>query len=405
MSFLDLFRRRESRAETVRSDDPVGMAEFFGIRSVGATVNADAVLSNLAVAARCVGIRSEMLASVGLFCFRRTADGGRERADDLPLYGVLHDQWNPNLSAFEGREMMIRDLDTFGNAFARIERNARGQVVALWPEPWGNVAVEKLPSGRLRYRVTSSAGGVTVLLQEDVLHVRGPLRRDGVLGRSPIEIARGSFGLALSQTETASAFSGNMLRPSGLVTFTEKLGKEARENVRTELAAFAGSTNAGKVMVMDGGARFDRMTFSPDDAEFLDSRKLANEDVARIFGIPPTAVGITDKATYSNTEQEARALVQNALGPLAARIEAAMMRCLLTDAGRRTFYVEHDLSALLRGDVQARFEAYRIGREIGALSPNDVRRRENEPPIANGDVYHQPANWVPLGTQATTTGG
>lgn len=404
MSFLDLFRRRESRAETVRSDDPAGMAEFFGIRSVGATVNADAVLSNLAVAARCVGIRSEMLASVGLFVFRRTADGGRERADDLPLYGVLHDQWNPNLSAFEGRELLIRDLDTFGNAFARIERNARGQVVALRPEPWGNVAVEKLASGRLRYRVSSSAGGVSILLQEEVLHVRGPLRRDGVLGRSPIEIARGALGLALSQTETAAAFSGNMLRPSGLVTFTEKLGKEARENVRTELAAFAGSTNAGKVMVMDGGARFDRMTFSPDDAEFLDSRKLANEDVARIFGIPPTAVGITDKATYSNTEQEARALVQNALGPLAARIEAAMMRCLLTEAGRRTTYVEHDLSALLRGDVQARFEAYRIGREIGALSPNDVRRRENEPPIPGGDLYHQPANWVPLGTQATTTG-
>ncbi len=402
MSFLDLFRRREQRAETVSSDDPVALAEFFGIRSVGATVNADAVLSNLAVAARCVGIRSEMLASVGLFVFRRTADGGRERADDLALYGVLHDQWNPNLSAFEGREMMIRDLDTFGNAFARIERNARGQVVALRPEPWGNVAVEKLPSGRLRYRVSSAAGGVTVLLQEEVLHVRGPLRRDGVLGRSPIEIARGALGLALSQSETASAFAGNMLRPSGLVTFTEKLGQAARDSVRAELANFSGSTNAGKVMVMDGGARFDRMTFSPDDAEFLDSRKLANEDVARIFGIPPTAVGITDKATYSNTEQEARALVQNALGPLAARIEAAMMRCLLTDAGRRTFYVEHDLSALLRGDVQARFEAYRIGREIGALSPNDVRRRENEPPIANGDVYHQPANWVPLGTQATT---
>ena len=404
MSFLDLFRRRESRAETVRSDDPQGLAEFFGIRSVGATVNADAVLSNLAVAARCVGIRSEMLASVGLFVFRRTADGGRERADDLPLYGVLHNMWNPNLTAFEGRERMIRDLDIFGNAFAWIERNGRGQVVALWPEPWGNVAVEKLASGRLRYRVTSSAGGVSVLLQEEVLHVRGPLRRDGVLGLSPIQIARGALGLALSQTEMATAFSSNMLRPSGILTFPEKVSLERRADLRTSLEDFQGSAKAGKVMVVDAGAKFERWTFSPDDAEFLDSRKLANEDVARIFGIPPTAVGITDKATYSNTEQEARALVQNALGPLAARIEAAMMRCLLTDAGRRTFYVEHDLSALLRGDVQARFEAYRIGREIGALSPNDVRRRENEPPIPGGDLYHQPANWVPLGTQATTTG-
>lgn len=403
MSFLDRFFRREARAETVRSDDPRGLAEFFGVRSVGASANADGVLANLAVAARCVGIRSEMLASVGLFTFRRTVDGGRERADDLPLYGVLHDMWNPNLTAFEGREFLIRELDTKGNAFARIERNARGQVVALWPETWGNVGVEKLSSGRLRYRISSPAGGVTVLLQDEVLHVRGSTR-DGVLGLSPIQIARGALGLALSQTETANAFAGNMLRPSGIVAFTEKLSQSARDSVRAELSNFAGSTNAGKVMVMDGGARFDRMTFSPDDAEFLDSRKLANEDVARLYGVPPTCVGITDKATYSNTEQEARALVQNALGPLAARIEAAMSRCLLTEAGRRTLYIEHDLSALLRGDVQARFEAYRIGREIGALSPNDIRRRENDTPIPGGDVYHQPANWVPLGTQANTTG-
>ncbi len=401
MSFLDRFRRREARAETVRSDDPQGLAAFFGIRSMSNTANADAVLGNLAVAARCVGIRSEMLASVGLFTFRRTAEGGRERADDLPLYGVLHDMWNPNLTAFEGREFLIRELDTKGNAFARIERNTRGQVIALWPEPWGNVGVEKLASGRLRYRITSSGGGVTILLPEEVLHVRGSTR-DGMLGLSPIQIARGALGLALSQSETAGAFAGNMLRPSGIVTFTEKLSNEARGHVRGALEDFQGSTNAGKVMVMDGGAKFERMTFSPDDAEFLDSRKLANEDVARIFGVPPTCVGITDKATYSNTEQEARALVQNALGPLAARIEAAMARCLLTTAGRRTLYIEHDLSALLRGDVQARFEAYRIGREIGALSPNDIRRRENESPIAGGDVYHQPANWVPLGTPATT---
>lgn len=92
--------------------------------------------------------------------------------------------------------------------------------------------------------------------------------------------------------------------------------------------------------------------------------------------------------------------MRNALGPLAARVKSAMSRCLLTPAGRRSLYIEHDLSALLRGDVQARFEAYKIGREIGALSPNDIRRRENEPPIAGGEIYHQPANWVPLGTQA-----
>jgi HK97 family phage portal protein len=129
----------------------------------------------------------------------------------------------------------------------------------------------------------------------------------------------------------------------------------------------------------------------------LDNRRLANLDVARIFGCPPTTVGIPDHATYSNTEQESTALVRNALGPLAARVEGALTRCLLTPLQRRTLYVEHDLSTLLRGDVKTRFEAYRIGREIGALSANDIRRRENEPPIASGDGYNQPANWVALG--------
>lgn len=401
MSFLDRLFKREKRA--ISGDAFV--AEHLSMRGIaGDGVAPEAVLTNLAVAARCVGIRSEMLSSVGLAVYRRSADGGRERADDLPLYSVLHDQMNPNLSAFEGREMLIRDLDMRGNAFARVERNARGQVVALWPEPWTSVTVERLPGGRLRYRITSPYEGTRVLLQDEVLHIRGATR-DGMVGMSPLHVARGALGLALSQADTATAFASNMLRPSGIISYPDRLTIDQKEALRLSvLPQFSGSANVGKVMLMDGGAKFERVTFSPDDAEFLDSRKLANEDVARIFGVPPTCVGITDKATYSNTEQEARALVQNALGPLAARIEAALARCLLTDAGRRSLYIEHDLSALLRGDVQARFEAYRIGREIGALSPNDVRRRENEPPIPNGDLYHQPANWVPLGTQAANNG-
>lgn len=402
MSFLSRFLGREQRA--VKSDDAY-LGEFFGLRGTpGYGVSPTEVESNLAVAARCISLRSETLASVGLFLFRRTEDGGRARADDNPLYGVLHDIANPRMSAFELREFLIRQLDTFGNAFARIERNARGQVVALWPEPWGNVGVEKLASGRIRYRITDAHGGSAVLLDDEVLHVRGA-SRDGTIGLSPIQIARGAFGLALDQKRTADSLMENALRPSGLISFPDKLGKESREAMREAVKAnHAGTGNAGKFMLLDGGAKFDAITFTPADAEFLETRKLSALDVARVYGCPPTTVGITDNATYSNVEGESTALVRNALGPLAARIEQAMIRCLLTEAGRRTLYIEHDLSALLRGDVQARFEAYRIGREIGALSPNDVRRRENEPPISGGDTYHQPANWVPLGTEAQNGG-
>ena len=392
---------RAAGSGDVRLSDPY-LAEFFGMQGRGGTVTPDAVLSNLAVAARCVALRSELMASVGLYLYRRTENGGRERADDNPLYGVLHDIANPNMTAFEARQFLVRSLDLTGNAYARIERNARAQVVAIYPLAPLAVGVERLASGRLRYRVSHERGAPEVLLQEEVLHLRGP-SRDGILGQSPIAISRGALGLAIGQTNLAGSILANSLRPGGILSFPERLSQPQKDEIRKSAEQrFTGPDNAGRLMIMDGGVKFERMSFSPEDAEFLDNRKLGNEDVARIFGLPPTSVGITDKATYSNTEQEGRALVQNALGPLAGRIEAAMLRCLLTDVTRRTLYVEHDLDTLLRGDVAARFEAYRIGREIGAFSPNDIRRRENEPPIANGDVYHQPANWVPLGTVAAT---
>jgi HK97 family phage portal protein len=397
VSLLGFFSREKRAAAQVASSDPY-LSEFFGQRGQGGNaVQPDVLLSNSAVAVRCVGLRSEMLASVGLFLFRRTADGGRQRADDLSLYSVLHDQMNDQLSAFEGREFLVRSLDLYGNGYARIERDHRGQVIALHPLQAPSVVVERLASGRLRYRVGDGRSGTVVLLQDEVLHVRGP-SRDGLVGVSAIQLGRQAMGLRVSQSQTATAMVENGLRPSGVMSYPEKINAADRSKLRDAVSErLQGASNAGQLIIMDGGATFTPLAFSAEDAEFLASQKLSNEDVARLFGVPPTSVGITDKATYSNTEQEGRALVQNCLGPLAARVESALQRCLLTPAARRELYVEHDLSSVLRGDVQARFESYRIAREIGAMSPNDIRRRENEPPIPGGDVYHQPANWIALG--------
>jgi HK97 family phage portal protein len=401
MGFLSRLMGREERSQTARTRDPY-LAEFFGL-GVGA-VTAETVLSNSAVAVRCIALRSELLASVPLKLYRRSRDGGRDRADDMPLYSVLHDNANEQLSAFEFREFMIRCLDLTGNAFARIERNRRGQVVALHALLPGVVSVDKLKSGRLRYKVTEGAGASMVLLQEEVMHLRGP-SKDGIMGLSPIQIARGTLSLAISQRETAQGLMANSLRPSGVISYPAALGPAAAESWRAAITQrLTGPRNAGNFMMLDGGAKFEKLSFSPEDAEFLDSVKLSNEDTARIFGVPPTAVGILDKGTYSNVEQEAQSLIQNCLGPLAARIEAAMMRCLLTPDARRSIYIEHELSGLLRGDVKSRFEAYRMAREMGVYSANDVRRRENEPPINGGDDYHMPANWVPLGTKPAATG-
>jgi HK97 family phage portal protein len=315
----------------------------------------------------------------------------------LPLYDVLHSVANPNQTAFEFREIMVRDLDTRGNAYATIERDEAGQVIALYRLDPTTVTIEKLANGRLRYK----AGG-QVFLADEILHVRGP-SKDGVIGLSPLTISSGVYGLAMVQSKTAVKVAENAIRSSGVLTFPTHLSPAARKDVAAAMGEFSSNgTKSGGVLVMDGGPDFKPIELSSADMEFLASRRLTNEDCARCFGIPPTVVGIVDRATYSNVEHEGRALVQNALGPLAGRIEAAMLRCLLTPEERRTLYIEHDLSGLLRGDVFNRFQAYRIAREIGALSPNDIRRMENQPPIPDGDVFHYPGNWIPLGTVANT---
>jgi HK97 family phage portal protein len=346
-----------------------------------------------------------LISSVSLHVFRRSANGGRDRADDLPLYGVLHDQANDYMSAFEFREFMVRCLDLYGNAYAAIERDTAGRVTALHPLQPGTVSIEKLSTGRLRYRVQGGMSAAVVLLQEEMLHLRGP-SKDGVIGMSPIAMARGTLNLALAQKKTAAGLMENSLRPSAVITYPGIMGAEQQARWRAAVNdRLRGPDKAGSFLMFDNGAKFEKMAFSPEDAEFLDSMKHSNEDIARIFGVPPTAVGILDRGTYSNVEQEAASLIQNCLGPLAARIEAAMSRCLLTAENRRSLYIEFDLSSLLRGDVKSRFEAYRVAREIGVYSANDVRRRENEPPIAGGDQYHMPANWVALGASQSAPGG
>jgi HK97 family phage portal protein len=155
------------------------------------------------------------------------------------------------------------------------------------------------------------------------------------------------------------------------------------------------------MIVLEEGMKFEPWSFSPRDAEFLQNRQVSNEDVARIFGVPPAVVGIGDRPTYGSAVEESRQLVARCIGPLAARVEAAMQRDLLSVSDRRDgFFLAHDLDGLLRGDSLSRFTAYRIAREIGVFSPNDIRRREGESPIAEGDSYIQPLNYAELGTQA-----
>jgi len=398
MRILDRILGRETRAETrIQSDDPF-IAEWFGLQGgAGAYVDPKRA-SGIATAGACIGAISQSLAAVPLNTYRRAANGGRERATDHPLYSVLHDAPNDTMTAFEAREMLIASLLITGNAYAALDWNPRGQVTALHPLDPGRVVVERLESGRLRYRVTDRNGRIRVLLQDEILHLRYRLDQNGVMGLSPIQIARETFNLALTQQDTAAGLAAKGNRPSGALVFPNSLGPTGKEGALSALAAKINANNVtSNVMVLDGGAEWKSFSMTARDAEFLESRKLTNLDICRIWGVPPSAVGITDNATYSNIGEESRALVARCLAPMARRVEQAMNVALLPMESRKTLFIEHDLAGLLRGDQKARFEAYRIGREWGWLSVNEIRGWENMPEVDGGNERLSPLNMTPLG--------
>lgn len=405
MSWIDRILGRETRAaeNRVRSDDPF-IAEWFGLSGgMGAHVDPHRA-SGLAVGMACVNVQAHTLAAVPLNLYRRTENGGRDRATDHPLYSVLHDAPNGNMTAFEGRETLIANLLISGNAYALLDWNARGQVAAMYPVDPGRVSVERLESGRLRYRVAERSG-VKIYTQDEMLHLRYRLDRNGIMGLSPIQMARETLNLALTQQDVAAGLASKGNRPSGALIFPQVLNIPQKDAVLASLANKVNANSAtSNVMVLDGGVDWKSFSMTAKDAEFLESRKLTNLDICRIWGVPPTVVGILDHGTYSNVEMESRALVVRCLAPMARRIEQAMNVALLPAGSRKSLFVEHDLAGLLRGDMKARYESYRIGREWGWLSPNEIRGWENLPEIEGGDEYLSPLNMVPIDERGSGTG-
>lgn len=400
MNIINRLLGRESR-NAVKTSDPY-LAEFFGMRG-GLDGHVDLNrASGLAIAQACISTISQTLASMPLHLLRKSASGGRERATEHPLYGVLHDMANPTQTAFEARELLIASLMIGGNAYARLEWNGRGQVVAMYPLDPSTVTVERLESGRLRYRVSKPMAGVAIYLQEEMLHLRYRLDRDGVMGISPVQLARETFNLAIQQQETAGKQAKKSFRPEGALVFPGSISLDQKQGALAKLADKINSNlETSGILVLDGGLEWKSFSFSSKDAEFLDSRKLTNLDICRIWSVPPTVAGITDNATYSNSDQESRALVVRCLAPMAKRIEQAMNAALLTGEARKALFVEHDLAGLLRGDMTARYESYRIGREWGWLSPNEIREWENLERIDGGNEYLSPLNMTPIQDRKT----
>jgi HK97 family phage portal protein len=324
----------------------------------------------------CVQAIAETAASLPLILFRRGEDGDRERASDHPLYRVLHDMANPEQTALEFREYMQAPVLLKGNAFAKIVRGYDGQVRELWPLNPDNVQVRRTPSGLVYEH--SKEGVLTRLLAHEVLHLRHRLGDDGVLGVSPIAAARGVVELAIAENQHGVSTFTNGAKLLGVLKFPGKLKPEQRQAIGASWASqHAGAANAGRTAILEEGVDFQALSMSLEDASWIEARKLSVIEVCRLFRVPPSIVGAMEQSNYSNSVEMARQFATQTLRRHLVMWEQAIAAKCLTDAGRRTYFAEHQVEGLLRGDSANRAAFYSSGISDGWMLRSEARKLEN----------------------------
>lgn len=364
----------------------------------GRVISTEGALSQVTVFA-CVRLIAESVGMLPLILYRRLEPRGKERATKHPLYTVLHDLPNPELSAIELYENMVGHLALWGNAYCEIEYDAAGRRRALWPLRPDRIEVGLNERNQRTYRVLLPSGRQVDLERWRVWHVRG-WGTDAWVGKSPIALAREAIGLAAATEEYGSRFFGNGSRPGGILKHPGKLSQSGANRLRESWeSAHGGLSQSNRVAVLEEGVEWQQIGVPPEEAQFLETRKFQDTKICSMFRVPPHMISIVEGSTSWGTgiEQQSIGYVGYTLMPYLVRITQSIARDLLTPAERGTYFAEHLTAALVKGDINARYTAYNIGRMGGWLSVNDVREAENMNPVEGGDTYLQPLNMGPLG--------
>lgn len=360
--------------------------------------------SAMAFPAYFAGVRaiSEDIAKIPLIVYRRKSDDSRERAMDVPLYRVLHDVSNPEMTAFIFRETLQAHLLSWGNGYAEIQRNGNDDVVALWPLRPDRMIVRRNDIGNREYRYTMPGGDVTVLPARRVFHLRG-LGFDGLIGYSIVTILRRSIALGLAAEEYSERVFLNDGRPGAVLKTPKGFPDTAMKNLRESWAEnHEGLTNAQRTAILEDGVDLTTIGFPPSDTRFIETLKASKRDIATGLRIPPHKIGDLENATFSNIEQQALEYVGDGLGGWFARWEGQVSMDLIPAPD---LYAEFLPDALLKTDTLSRYQSHTLGINGGWLSPNDILRMENRPllPPEIGDVYRMPMNVTVVSPDGTTT--
>lgn len=352
----------------------------------------------------CVRILSEAVAGLPLHLYRYKEGGGKEKAIDLPLYRLLHDEPNPEMSSFVFRETLMTHLLLWGNAYAQIIRNGKGEVIALYPLMPNKMRVDRDENGNLYYEYVHSSDeadtmkNTTVRLTPyNVLHIPS-LGFDGLVGYSPIAMAKNAIGMAIACEEYGAKFFANGAAPSGVLEHPGVI-KDPQKVREAWQSQFGGSQNANKIAVLEEGMKYTPISISPEQAQFLETRKFQINEIARIFRVPPHMVGDLEKSSFSNIEQQSLEFVKYTLDPWVMRWEQSLSRALFTEEEKKTLFFKFNVEGLLRGDYQSRMNGYATARQNGWMSANDIRELENMdkiPAEQGGDLYLINGSMLPM---------
>jgi HK97 family phage portal protein len=340
----------------------------------------------------CVKLLSETVASLPIYVYRKTPEG-RELDESHALAILFNGKVNRYQTRNEFFETVLLNLVVHGNAYCVIERSG-GRVVSMLPIMSAQVEPSLLDDGTMVYAYTNDAQTI-VYAEQNIWHLK--LMGNGTIGMSPLAYQRNSLGIAQAAENAVTKIYKNGAKPSGVITIDRVLTPQQRDQVRASFSNLT-TTSDDRLMVLEGGMKFDGISLSPQDIELLSSRKFQIAEICRWYGVPSVMVNDSNGTTVwgSGIEQVMQGFYKLTLRPLLEKIESSIMVNLLTKSERERMEVEFDFDALLRADSKSRFESYRIAINAGIMTPNEARAEEHLPAVEGGDQLLVQGAMIPI---------
>lgn len=373
------------------------LASYYGggPTAAGERVNVDTALQLETVWA-CVRLIAGTLSTLPCQFYKKDAQGRGTINYEHPLYNILHDLPNSDMTSVVFWEVMTACFLLWGNAYARISR-VGNRVVALTPIKPDRINRIRRGDGTIYFKVTYN-GGVDEVDESEIMHVKG-FSLDGETGLSPITQARETLGLAIAAEKTAASFFRNSMRPSIafiLPTFLDEIRRKRwDEDVIPKLK---GSINAGQSVLLEGGMDVKNITMNPADAQLLATRAFSIEQICRWFGVQPVMIGHMEKSTAwgSGLEQMNLWFLTYTLRPILRAIEQEVRRSLLLPVERSKYYAEFNVEGLLRADSAGRAALMKVLADEGLRTRNELRALDNFPPVDGADDLTVMSNMLPV---------